>query len=172
MIDPELKYCPQCNDEYRAEIEVCAACGVALLSGADMLAAVTRADARKNSRAGEIGPGEDIVAIHKGQLNEIRAMEKELQAENIGYLITGEGSSCKKGCCPTTFYLQVRRQDAPDAFAVVQAHIERTTALNHHDLSTCDAVFNPEARQATCPACGFEFQTNTTVCPDCGLCFG
>lgn len=172
MIDPELKYCPQCNDEYRAEIERCAECGVALLSGADMLAVVNRANERKNSRSGEIGPDEDIVAIHKGQLNEIRAMEPELRAENIGYLITGEGSSCKKGCCPSTFLLQVRRPDAPDAFAVVQAHLERTTALNHHDLSSCDTVFNPEAGLATCPACGFEFQTTTTTCPDCGLCFG
>lgn len=172
MIDPELKYCPQCNDEYRAEIERCAECGVALLSGADMLAVVNRANERKNSRTGEIGPDEDIVPIHKGQLNEIRAMEPELRAENIGYLITGEGSSCKKGCCPSTFLLQVRRPDAPDAFAVVQAHLERTTALNHHDLSSCDTVFNPEAGHATCPACGFEFQTTTTTCPDCGLCFG
>ena len=37
-IDPDLQYCPSCNDEYRAEIHVCAACGIDLLSGEQMLA--------------------------------------------------------------------------------------------------------------------------------------
>jgi hypothetical protein len=172
MIDPELKYCPQCNDEYRADIVLCAECRVTLLSGADMLAARQRASKQRQSRSGEIAGGEEMVPIHKGQLIELKAIERELKAENIGALITGEGSSCKKSCCPSTFYLQVRRLDAQDAFAIVQAHIDRTTALNDHDLSHCDAVFNPEAAQAVCPACGFEFHTSTTTCPDCGLCFG
>lgn len=172
MIDPELKYCPKCNDEYRAEIKRCAECGVELVSGADVLAAVDLANARKKSRGGQIGPQEETVPIHKGQLNEIRGMELDLRSENIAYLVRGDESSCNKGCCPTTFSLEVRREDALEAYAVVQAHVERTTALSHHDLSHCDVVFDPSARQATCPACGFKFQTTTTTCPDCGLCFG
>ncbi|MDJ0624318.1 MAG: hypothetical protein QNJ17_15225, partial [Desulfocapsaceae bacterium] len=38
MFDDELKYCPLCYDEYRAEINLCAACDVTLLSGAQMQA--------------------------------------------------------------------------------------------------------------------------------------
>jgi transposase len=28
MIDPDLKYCPECNGEYMAEIEECTPCRV------------------------------------------------------------------------------------------------------------------------------------------------
>ena len=33
MIEPDLKYCPKCDDEYRAEIEKCATCGIELITG-------------------------------------------------------------------------------------------------------------------------------------------
>ncbi|MBI5557904.1 MAG: hypothetical protein HY885_09720 [Deltaproteobacteria bacterium] len=172
MIDPELKYCQKCQDEYRADIEICAECGSPLLTGSEMLAAARRGNERRDAGDSGLGQGEELVAIHKGQLNEIKAIEKELKAENIDAIITGDEKSCQKNCCPSTFYLQVRRVDAMDASAVVQSYIDKTTALSQHDMSHCDAVFNPEARQAVCPACGFKFQTTTTTCPDCGLCFG
>lgn len=175
MIDPELKYCPRCKDEYRAEITLCADCGVALLSGKEMMERSKDSLARKNGRQKEITPEDDLVSIHKADMKEVKILEKELQKENIAVLIAGEGggSSCGKGCCgSSSFYLQVHRGDARDAFAVVQAYIDRTTAISHHDLSHCDSVYNPEEKQAVCPACGFKFQTSAAICPDCGLCFG
>ncbi|MCW5200967.1 hypothetical protein VU07_04100, partial [Desulfobulbus sp. F4] len=36
-IEPELKYCPKCGDEYRAEIIACAACAVSLISGREVI---------------------------------------------------------------------------------------------------------------------------------------
>lgn len=99
MIDPELKYCPQCKDEYRAEIELCADCGITLLSGADMLSSHNQSLARKNARKGEIVPGDDIVPIHKGALNELKGIEKELKAANIGALINKEGGGSCSGSC-------------------------------------------------------------------------
>ena len=98
MIDPELKYCPKCKDEYRAEIELCADCRVTLLSGADMLSATKSAEAKKNARKGEIVWSDDVVSIHKGALNELKAIEKELKAENIGVILSKEGGGCSGSC--------------------------------------------------------------------------
>ncbi len=174
MIDPDFKYCPQCKDEYRAEIIVCADCGITLLSGKEMMERQKGSLSRKNSRRQDITPEDDIVSIHKADMKEVKLLEKELQKENIAVLIASEGggSSCGKGCCGSSFLLQVLREDGRDAYAVVQAYIDRTTAISHHDLSHCDTVFNPEEKQAVCPACGFKFQTSAAICPDCGLCFG
>ncbi|RWX48115.1 hypothetical protein VT98_11793 [Candidatus Electrothrix communis] len=36
-IEAELQYCPDCMDEYRAEITTCAACNIPLVSGKKML---------------------------------------------------------------------------------------------------------------------------------------
>ena len=96
MIDPDLKYCPKCKDEYRADIELCADCGIILLSGSEMLSAVGKVEAIKNNRKGTIEPGEDIVPIHKGPLGELRPIEKELLDENIGVIISKDAEGC--GC--------------------------------------------------------------------------
>lgn len=172
MIDPECKYCPSCNEEYRAEIVLCADCGIELIGGEEMLEKERAVKARKKARKGDITPDDDIVSIHKGQLADLKVLEKELARENIGVLLSGDESSCGKGCCSSSFFLQVRREDARDAVEVVQQYIDRTTAISHHDLTCAEHVYNPQAGTAVCPACGFTFETSTSTCPDCGLCFG
>lgn len=96
MIDPDLKYCPKCKDEYRADIVLCAECGITLLSGSEMLSASGKFEEIRNGRKGAIVPGDDIVPIHKGPLGELRPIEKELQAENIGVIISKDAAGC--GC--------------------------------------------------------------------------
>ena len=174
MIDPELKYCPKCNDEYRAEIVICAACRVPLLTGREKLDMEAAARKKLTSRVAHIGPDDDTVIIQKGSLSDLKYFEGLLAAENIGAIITGEGNSCGKGCCGSSSncFLQVRRDDAEDAVAIIEAEYRRSTALDHHDLSCADAVFDENASEAVCPACGHRFATSQTTCPDCGLCFG
>lgn len=171
-IEPDLKYCPQCNDEYRAEIARCATCGIELETGVDRLARQEAAARRRTQRRVTLTAEDDIVSIHRGPLAEIKRIERMLAAENIGSLVTGDEQSCNKGCCPSNFYLQVRREDASDAFMVIQKDHRSQTALDHHDHGCAEGVFDQDAGTAVCPACGFSFTTNQTTCPDCGLCFG
>jgi len=49
--DPELNYCPECDEEYRADIKMCADCGVALVSGGEKIVAEKKLQER---RAGQI----------------------------------------------------------------------------------------------------------------------
>lgn len=170
--EADLKYCPECRDEYRADIDRCASCQIILLTGTAMMAGASDSQQARNSRRGALTAEDDLVTIHKGPLADLKKLEKLLQEENIGMIIVGDEGGCNKGCCPTNFFLQVRREDAAAAAALIQADYRKNTALADHDTSHCHAVFNQEASHATCPACGFEFATSTTTCPDCGLCFG
>ena len=172
MIDPELKYCTRCNDEYRAEIVKCACCGIPLLSGAELLESRKSQAGQLNKRLGALTAADELVSIHQGSSSELKAFESLLQRENIGAMIVDKSKGCGKGCCGTTLDLMVRKEDASDAYHLVQASLDKTRALDDHDLSGCDAVVDMDAGEATCPACGFTFQTSTTTCPDCGLCFG
>ena len=173
IYDPEYNYCPKCQDEYRADIRECAACGVALVPGAEMSKQAGKADEQRDKRKGDLKPGDDIVNIHKGSLADLKPLEKELEAEYIGYLIAGDDQGgCNKGCCASSFYLKVRREDAREAFMIIDRQFEIATGINDHDLSLTDSVYNPDAGQAVCPACGFTFKTSDLTCPDCGLCFG
>ncbi len=171
-IEPDLKYCPQCDDEYRWEIEQCAACGVELITGQEQLERLAARQRRLEGRSTELQAGDDLVSLRRGPLAEVRYLEGLLRAERIATLVAGDDDSCGKGCCPSSFYLQVRQEDAQEALALLNRDFRASTGLDAHDTSHCEALFNPRAGVATCPACGFVFSTATTTCPDCGLCLG
>lgn len=172
MIDPELNYCPDCRDEYRADIERCGVCGMELVNGKQFMNMNKSNEEKRAARKGDLTPDDEVVNLQAGPLGDMRHLEDLLKTERIGTMIIGDERNCGKGCCPSNFFLQVRKEDAPDAYAIIQAEHQRMTAMNDHDDEHIDNIFNADAGQATCPACGFSFQTSTSTCPDCGLCFG
>lgn len=173
MIYPDLQYCPQCGDEYRAEISHCAVCRIVLMSGRQRLQQEEERRAVLENRSVAIQEGEDLVLVYQGPLADIKALQEVLLAQRIGSLVLGEEKSCaKKGCGPAVFNLQVRRQEAADAMQLLDAAYRKATGLDGPVPDHADAVFDQSRQEATCPACGHCFSTNLTACPDCGLCFG
>lgn len=170
MFEERYKYCPSCLDEYRPEINVCAACQAELVTGEEMLARQQEEKARERGRAGELHGDDDLVSVRRGPLAEMKAYEKLLKSAQIGTLLAGDESSCGKGCCPGNFDLLVRREEARDALLIIEAEIKRTAVLDHEGGEGGDSVFDPLAAENTCPACGHCF-SGGTECPDCGLCF-
>ena len=65
-IEPDLNYCPQCGDEYRADIHSCADCGLALISGRQLLAQQADRQAQQRSRSLVIDPDEPLLTARKG----------------------------------------------------------------------------------------------------------
>lgn len=172
MIDPELKYCLQCNDEYMPQIENCGVCGMKLVSGQEVLAREEARNRKLSSRASRITADDDLVSIRQGPLADMKRMEALLQSERIAALLVGDENSCGKGCsCATSFILQVRREDAQDALMVLAEEFRRSTALEYHDITHADSIFNPLAAEVVCPACGHCFPPAAGSCPDCGLQF-
>ena len=171
MIEHDLKYCPKCRDEYRPEIERCAACAIPLVWGAELAARAAGGDSRQN-RKGPLTPDDQLVVVFQGALGDLKHLKDLLEAEQIGAMISKEGGGCASGGCAPKFELQVRQEEVRDALEVLAQEHRRATALAEHDATHAGAVFNPEAGEAVCPACGFAFATTTTTCPDCGLCFG
>jgi hypothetical protein len=164
-------YCPQCQDEYRPGMTVCASCGVTLLSGSQMLEILER-QANRAGRNTPITPEDQLVDILKGKVIQVKSLQTLLGREGIPSLIAGDSASCGKGCGGgADVRLQVRLTDVPDVMTVLNREHLQTTGLADHDTSLADAVFDPEAESATCPACGCTFATDNKTCPDCGLCF-
>jgi hypothetical protein len=96
-IDLEMRYCPSCGDEYRADIVTCAGCSVALISGTDKLARAKEQTRAFFNRSMEIGPDEPRVPIKGGKLRDLKPYQLLLARERIPALITGEGGDCRKG---------------------------------------------------------------------------
>lgn len=172
MYDLMLKYCPACGGEFRPEIQFCGTCEVALLAGGEMQARVAEGEAKRLDRSATLTGGEEMVVVQRGPLGDLRQLETLLGEERIPVRITAEEGGCKKGCGPPNFLLEVRKDDVPDAARIVEQEYRRMTGLDDHEPVAVDAVFNPEAEETTCPACGFRFPPTSSECPDCGLSFG
>ena len=172
MIEPDLKYCPKCDDEYRAEIEKCATCGIDLITGLQKIEREEALREKLASRAGDLSPDDDLVALRRGSLTDMRHLANLLNDMKIGTLLAGDEKSCGKGCCPSVYTLLVKMEDGMESQHIIEEEHRRTTALEelHHPVS--DAVFDPNSVMACCPACGHSFPTTETACPDCGLTFG
>lgn len=171
-IDPELQYCPQCQDEYRAGIERCAACEVELISGTMILAAREEKENRLAGRKFEVTREDELTDVIKGNILTIKQLQAKLKKEGFPSLIAGDGDSCGKGCCGGgEVRLQVRVSDLQDVMGFMAREHARTTGLADHVTTHGDAVFDATAMNTTCPACGCNFSPQSQKCPDCGLCF-
>lgn len=168
-IDPECNYCPQCGDEYRAEIRTCAACALELVSGTTLLD--LQAERRSASRPLTISPDEPVVTVRKGPLLQIKALRAYLLDRGLpSLMVTEEGGAC--GCRGPEPLLQVREVDLPEVVAALSQEYRQSTALADHDgPHLAGTVYDAGAAETVCPACGCRFATTSTVCPDCGLCF-
>ena len=169
MYEEELKYCPICEDEYRAEIEKCAACGISLLSGSEMLSQKDR-PRQQVAGQGELGPDDDLVVVRHGPMAEMKSYKEILAVQGVAALLAGDENSCGKGCCAGNFDLVVRREEAAGAVQVIEDEIRRTAVIETEHEISADQVFDPLAGNNTCPACGHQF-SGGVECPDCGLCF-
>jgi len=173
-LEPDLKYCPRCRDEYRWDIQSCADCGLELLTGEQMMAMLNSRHHGKGagSCSLEIGPDEPVVTVRKGAAALIKQLHKFLAQQGVPSLILGDGAgNCNRGCRGPELLLQVRPADVPEALAILDREHWRTTGLADHDVRLADSVYDSSAPEAICPACGFCFSTDAGACPDCGLCF-
>jgi hypothetical protein len=171
-IEPDLKYCPHCDDEYRAEIQTCAVCNIELLTGVQMQARLDASQQRKAARTLDILSADPMTTVRKGTVLHMKQLQSYLLAQGIPSLAIKESpENCNTGCRGGELLLQVRTSDLQDVVTALEQEHRQTTGLSDHDTSLAGAVYNVQAEEATCPACGFRFSTRSPTCPDCGLCF-
>jgi hypothetical protein len=170
MFETDLKYCPECKEEYRPEISVCPLCVVDLLSGTQMLQKHGNPDQKSQAKV-EIQAGDELVAMQKGNLLDMKRVKNLFAKHNIPALLIKD-EQCRSGCCGgVEVVLQIRWGDRDRAAVILQEEHERTTGITFDQDHTKESIFNPDAQLAVCPACGHSFSPNGPDCPDCGLCF-
>lgn len=169
MIEPDMMYCPVCEDEYRADFTVCAGCNVDLIRGSELLQ--QRSSKGQNDILRPIGADDVLVTVHSGALVEIKGIQNKLKQEQIASQIGGDDPSCSKGCCGSNFLLQIRQEDVERAAKLLSDEFTRSTDLGSYDLTHVAEVYDSEAQENSCPACGCIFSPTLAACPECGLCF-
>ena len=170
-IDREMNYCPSCGDEYRADISRCGACDILLISGREKLDRIMETQEVLGQRSMDISPEDELVNIRKGPLKDMKNLQKLFAVERIPAILAGDEGGSAKGCCGPELYLQIKKEDLQIATEILAKEFIKSTALDSHDLSNADAVFNHLDAETVCPACGCRFSPTVGACPECGLCF-
>lgn len=170
-IDREMYYCPSCGDEYQPGVANCVSCRVPLVSGDEKISRLAGQEERIAQRSMELSPEDDMVSLRKGTLSDVKYFRKVLARERIPALIAGDEASCGRSCCGPEMLLQIRREDVDAALEILAKDFIKSTALDSHDLSNAHAVFDHQAAETVCPACGCRFSPTVGACPECGLSF-
>ncbi|MFT5726467.1 MAG: hypothetical protein ACI8PB_000588 [Desulforhopalus sp.] len=170
-IDPEMNYCPDCEDEFRGDIVKCPTCDVVLMTGDEKIQRKIAETASSSLRSMDISSDDELVSIRKAPLKDVKALQRILATERIPSILAGDEGSCGKGCCGPEMILQIRREDMDVAEGVLARDFVKSTALNIEDLKHADVIFDELAAETVCPACGCKFSPTVGACPECGLCF-
>jgi hypothetical protein len=129
-IDEELKYCPECNDEYRADMKRCVSCDVPLISGKEKRREFLAVVKQQSNRSMKIDPAETVVTIQQGPMKDIKALKRVLEAAFIPALLTSDGQA-RGGCCGgPQLMLQVREDDRQHAAEVLTAEFEKSLRVH------------------------------------------
>ena len=96
-IDPDMQYCPECKDEYKASIKRCVLCDRDLISGSEKLETLRLKELAFKGRSMIINAQDECVPIRNGKLRDLKLLQKLLETERIPTIISGKLASCGKG---------------------------------------------------------------------------
>lgn len=97
-------------------------------------------------------------------------LESKLAKHGIQIATIYNHSSCKTGCSPSK-EIWAHPEDIATIQKIIHDDHLKTLEEMGADLNQLNQVFDPQNASAICPACGTEFSTRMTECPDCGLAF-
>jgi len=112
----------------------------------------------------------ELIRVGVLPLHDAKELQRILLTKNVAVELNHNGQTCSRGCTVTVELL------APlNALEVVQTTLreEHQKLADGHkvDWELMEATFDPAQEVALCPACGTQFSTKITECPECGLCF-
>lgn len=110
------------------------------------------------------------VLLGKLEVKAAEGLRAKLNKLGIHVLLIHNEVTCGRGCA-----VQVEVWAHPNDLAVIKNTLDTERLKMFEDMGydpkLAEAVFNPDAPTAICPACGTSFETSRTECPECGLCF-
>ena len=98
-------------------------------------------------------------------------IKSQLLTQGIKVVTLVNPKACNTGCA-ITVEMWASPSDLPLIGQVISEMRKRDLAGLEFDEAQVNSVYDTEKESATCPACGTDFPTSLTECPECGLNFG
>lgn len=104
-------------------------------------------------------------------LNDAKNLQDDLQKVGVELVLNHNEQTCTRGCTITVEVLGYEK-DLPQIIEVYESNYKKLAEGHDVNWEVANAVFDPNKSTAICPACGHEFATTHTECPECGLFLG
>lgn len=114
---------------------------------------------------------DEKVFFGKASIQKCELMRQYLFGHGIEIATIHNKTTCSSGCS-TELEIWVHAADTAQIDALLKDLYQKEMRDCGYDTELLNAVFDPNASEATCPACATVFSTTHTECPECGLAFG
>ena len=104
-------------------------------------------------------------------LAEAKRLQTQLHERGVEIRLDHNEATCTRGCT-VTVEVWAKEADIPVVKAVFDENFANMLDGHQVDWDQLGQVFDPSRETAVCPACGHEFSTSSSECPDCGLSLG
>lgn len=101
-------------------------------------------------------------------LTDAKTFQDDLLKDGIEIVLNHNEQTCTRGCSVTVEVLGYEK-DLESISKKYQDNYQQLTDGHDVNWEVANSVFDSNAAEATCPACGFLFSTAKSECPDCGL---
>lgn len=155
MMEPYVRYCPDCGEEYQPHMTQCIDCGTALVDRLDR-------DVPKPQVPPEPEPE---ASIPPGDYRPVTGGLTAQAVEPVVKLLAAAGIPVKVESRGYDLFLSARLQDRPAVIAI----LEREGVISEQPDAGAPAI---GADGGPCPACGVHMAPGTVECPECGLSLG
>lgn len=111
------------------------------------------------------------ILIGTFEIGEAKGYKRELEEKGISIDLRANEQTCTKGCK----VIVELWGDAKDVEALSNFFSDlKMKQLEGHDinLELLNEVYDPNAEEVTCQACGAKFSPTLSECPECGLFYG
>lgn len=110
------------------------------------------------------------VLLGKASQADAERLRAKVAQQGISLALVHNAVTCKSGC-GIQLEIWAHPADLDGIKELLAAEWQATAASLGYDPALAEAVYDPDAAEATCPACATVFATTLTECPDCGLHF-
>lgn len=114
---------------------------------------------------------DEKVLIGKAGTQKCEMLRGYLASYGIDIVTIHNKSTCSTGCS-TELEIWAHVADTAQIETLLKELYQNEMRESGYDTQLLNAVYDPEAHEATCPACATVFATTYSECPECGLAFG
>lgn len=113
----------------------------------------------------------ELIKLAVMGLNDAKDLKRDCEKRGVEIVLNHNDQTCNRGCS-VTVEVHAAQDDLPIIQEIYSEKYSKLLQGHDVDIDVINSVFDPGQDMATCPACGFNFSTTNSECPDCGLMLG